>query len=184
MQIDIHDNLGRPRLTVHVDPASPPTIVKASDGRGPAISLDWDKALDDEGRLRHCPVCSCPDFYIKKNVPQLTVFALVVAAAVIAMVFYGFGLSAPALIVLALVLGLDLLIYLYAERYLVCYRCRSEFRKTPLLPTDRSWDANLAEQHKQAPAIEDASDESNQDEVQGDADAPRADPAETPTPPH
>lgn len=159
MKIDIHDNQGKPRLTVHVDPASPPTIVKASDGRGPAISLDWDKALDDEGRLRHCPVCSCPDFYVKKNVPQLTVFALVVAAAVIAMVFYGFGLSMPALIVLGLVLGLDLLIYLYAERYLVCYRCRSEFRQTPLLPTDRAWDANLAEKHKQPPATTDNEDE-------------------------
>ncbi|MEO0514790.1 MAG: hypothetical protein AAF086_05780 [Planctomycetota bacterium] len=148
MRIDIKDNLGNPRLTVHVDPANPPTIVKASDGRGPAISLDWDKTLDDEGNLRQCPVCSCPDFYVKKNVPQLTVFALIVAAAVIAMVFYGFGLSAPALIVLGLVLGFDLLIYLYAERYLVCYRCASTFHQTPLLPTDKPWDANLAERHQ------------------------------------
>jgi len=152
VRIDIKDNLGNPRLTVHVDPARPPTIVKASDGRGPAISLDWDKTLDDKGNLRHCPVCSCPDFYVKKNVPQLTVFALIVAAAVIAMVFYGFGLSAPALIVLGVVLGFDLLIYLYAERYLVCYRCQSTFHETPLLPTDKSWDAALAERYKTSPA--------------------------------
>lgn len=147
MRIDIKDNQGNPRLTVHVDPANPPTVVKATDGRGPAISLDWDKALDDEGNLRHCPVCGCPEFYLKKQVPQLTVFALIVAAAVIAMVFYGFGLSAPALIVLAVVLGLDLLIYLYAKRYLVCYGCQSEFHDTPLLPTDKAWDANTAERY-------------------------------------
>jgi len=147
MRIDIKDNQGKPRLTVHVDSTSPPTVVKATDGRGPAITLDWDKALDDEGTLRHCPVCSCPDFYIKKQVPQLTVFALVVAAAVIAMVFYGYGFSRPALIVLTLVLGVDVLIWLYAGRYLVCYRCNSEFRETPLGSELRSWDAGRAEQY-------------------------------------
>ena len=127
MRIHIKDNQGRPRLTVHIDPAQPPTVVQATDHRGPAISLSWDQALDDHGRLRRCPVCGCADLYRRKQVPQLTVFALIVAAALIAMVFYGFGLSGPALIVLALVLILDLLIYLYARRYLVCYRCGSEF---------------------------------------------------------
>ncbi|MEM9883495.1 MAG: hypothetical protein AAF800_11305 [Planctomycetota bacterium] len=150
MRIDIKDQHGRPRLTVHLDPADPPAVVKADDGRGPAVSLDWDRALDDEGRLRHCPVCDCPDFYVRKNVPQLTVFALIVAAAVVAMVFYGFGLSVPALIVLGLVLGVDLLIYLFADRYLVCYRCGSEFRDTPLLPTDRPWNPAIAEKYRRS----------------------------------
>ena len=148
MRIQIKDKQGQPRLTVHVDPEQPPTVVHATDQRGPAISLDWDKTLDDENRLRHCPVCGCPDFYARKKVPQLTVFALVVAAAVIAMVFYGLGLSLPALIVLGVVLIFDLLIYLYAERYLVCYRCQSEFFDIRAVGKPRPWDANTAEQHQ------------------------------------
>ncbi|MEL7087164.1 MAG: hypothetical protein AAGL98_01780 [Planctomycetota bacterium] len=148
MRIHIKDKQGQPRLTVHVDPATPPTVVHATDDRGPAISLDWDQTLDDEGRLRHCPVCGSPDFYTRKKVPQLTVFALIVAAAVIAMVFYGFGLSRPALIVLAVVLAVDLLIYLYAERYFVCYRCASEFHATRMAGNPRTWDANTAERYK------------------------------------
>lgn len=148
MRIHIKDKHGQPRLTVHIDPAAPPTVVHATDDRGPAISLDWDQTLDDEGRLRHCPHCQCPDFYTRKKVPQLTVFALIVAAAVIAMVFYGFGLSRPALIVLAVVLGFDLLIYLYADRYFVCYRCVSEFYDTRVVGNPRPWDANTAERHE------------------------------------
>ncbi|MEO1236854.1 MAG: hypothetical protein AAFX76_08715 [Planctomycetota bacterium] len=149
MRIDLKDRQGKPRLTLHVDPARPPTVVKTDDGRGPAVSLDWDQALDDKGFLRRCPVCGCPDFYVKKQVPQLTVFALIVAAAVIAMIFFGFGQSRAALIVLGLVLAVDVLIWLYAERTLVCYRCGAEFRQTPLKRSDRPWDATLAERYAQ-----------------------------------
>ncbi|MEM8738300.1 MAG: hypothetical protein AAGG38_07460 [Planctomycetota bacterium] len=150
MRIDIKDEQGKPRLTVHLDPSHPPTVVKADDGRGPAVTLDWDQALDDKGFLRHCPVCSCPEFYLRKQVPQLTVFALIVAAAVLAMVLFGYGQSGPALIVLGLVLAFDILIWLFAERVLICYRCQSEFRQTPLKPTDRGWDSNLAERYRPA----------------------------------
>jgi hypothetical protein len=149
MRIEIKDNQGKPRLTVHVDPSHPPTMVRTDDGRGPAINLDWDRALDDEAQLRHCPVCSCEDLYVRKLVPQLTVFALIVAAGALASLFYGFGQSRPALIVLALVLGFDLLIWLYAAKALVCYRCGSEFHQTPIPAGRRPWDANTAERYRQ-----------------------------------
>lgn len=160
MRIEIKDNQGKPRLTVHVDPASPPTVVKADDGRGPAISLDWDKALDDEARLRHCPVCSCPDLYVRKLVPQLTVFALIVAAGALSSLFYGLGQSRPALIVLTLVLAFDLLIWLYAPKTLVCYRCGSEFHQTPIPAGTRPWDATTAERHRREAPSTSAADPS------------------------
>lgn len=159
MRIDIKDKQGHPRLTVHVDPSAPPTVVKAEDGRGPAVSLDWDRAVDDEGRLRHCPVCGCSDLYISKQVPQLTVFALVIAAAVIAMVFYGFGLSTPALVALLLVLTLDVAIWFFAKRMLVCYRCSAEFRDVPISPGHHRWDANTAERYRPSDASRPAPDE-------------------------
>jgi hypothetical protein len=141
MRIELKDHDGKPRLTVHVDPASPPTVVQATDGRGPAVSLDWDQTLDDEGHLRHCPVCDCHELYVRKRVPQLTVFALIVAAGVLSSVIYGLGATRPAVIVLAVVLGFDLLIWLYAPRMLACYRCNTEFHETPIPPKVRPWNA-------------------------------------------
>ncbi len=150
MRIDLKDVEGRPRLTLHVDTAKPATVARADDGRGPAVTLDWDRALDDEGHLRHCPVCGCPDLYLRKQVPQLTVFALVLVAAVIAMIFFGSGLNRAALVVLGVVLVADLLIFFFAPRVLVCYRCGSEYRDLPLGRGRRRWDAALAERHRRA----------------------------------
>ena len=152
MRIEIKDNQGNARLTVHVDPAAPPTVVRATDGRGPAVSLDWDRALDDQDRLRHCPVCSCPDLYIRNQVPRLTVFALIVAAGCLASVFYGLGHAWPALTVLVLVVALDIVIWRTAPRRLVCYRCGTEFHDTPAPARCGPWNARLAQGYPPSPA--------------------------------
>ncbi len=143
MRIDVKDGQGRPRLTLHVDPTRPSTVVKADDGRGPTVTMDWEKAIDDEGHLRHCPVCGCKDLYVRKQVPQLTVFVLILAAAVVAMVLFGSGLNMQAIIVLGVVLAIDLGVYWFAPRMLVCYRCRSEFREVPIGQGPRRWDSML-----------------------------------------
>ena len=155
MRIEIKDIHGKPRLTVHVDPAAPPTVVQATDQRGPAVSLDWDRALDDQDRLRHCPVCSCPDLYLRKQVPQLTVFALIVAAGCLASVFYGLGHARPALLVLLLVVALDIIIWFTAPRFLVCYRCRAEFHDTPVAARCGPWNARLAQRYPTPTAQDD-----------------------------
>ena len=148
MRIVIKDRKSLPRLTVHVDPASPPTVVSAEDGRGPAVSLDWDRALDDEGRLRHCPVCECPAFYVRKQVPRLTVFVLLLAAAVLTSLIYGVGGTGPAMIVLGLLLSVDMLVWMYAARILICYRCESEFHETPIPDRTRPWELTTAERYR------------------------------------
>ncbi len=149
MQIDIKDNSGRPRLTVHLDPARPPTVVTAEDGRGPAVSLNWDRALDDSGQLRHCPVCGCQDLYSHRPLPRITVFVGVIGFAVAGML--GFGLGGPwrnvAIILLLLVLAMDLCIWLTVKRRLTCYRCNAQFSRLPIRPRQRPWDANTAQRH-------------------------------------
>ncbi len=147
MRIEIKDRQGNPRLTVHVDPAQPPTVVKATDGRGPAVSLDWNQTLDDKDQLRHCPICTCPDLYAKKQVPQLTVFVLIIAAGSLATALFGIGLGRPAMIVLAVVVVLDIVIWFTAPRFMVCYRCRSEFHDTSVIGRATSWNAAIADRY-------------------------------------
>ena len=173
MRIDLKDVEGRPRLTLHVDRAKPTTVARADDGRGPAITLDWDRAFDDEGHLRHCPVCGCPDLYVRKQVPQLTVFALVLVAAVIAMIFFGTGLNRPAVVVLLVVLAADVAIYLFAPRMLVCYRCGSEYRDLPLARGRRRWDAAVAERYRK-PAAAATPAQTGSDTPSGPTDAATA----------
>ena len=134
-------------MTVHVDLDRPPTVVRAEDGRGPAISLDWDRAIDDEHHLRHCPVCGCPDLYVARAVPTMAGFAAVVLAGVVALVLLGSGLAAVGLIVFGVVLAVDLAVQLFTSRRLVCYRCRSEFRGLPIRRDQRAWDSVVAERY-------------------------------------
>ena len=143
-----------PRFTFYVDPEHPPSIIRADDGRGPAISLDWNQAVDDAGHLRHCPVCGCDDLYIRRTVPRLALFIGVVGAAFGAAVGYGVGDRLLGISVLTVVLVLDLVIAAVAERMLVCYRCRARFRGVPFRKRHRRWDANVQRHHENSTGSE------------------------------
>ena len=155
MRIDIprdrSDTGGPPRFTLYVDPAHPPSVIRADDGRGPAVSLDWNQAVDDAGRLRHCPVCGCPDLYTRRTVPRMALFIAVLGAAFGATVGYGIGDRLLGIAVLAVVLVLDIVVATVAERMLVCYRCRARFRGVPFARSHRRWDAAVQRQHDQPP---------------------------------
>jgi len=68
---------------VTVDPRARPSIVRAvaPDGSARDAFLDWEKALDDAGRLRSCVACGCPRLYRRRTLPRFAPFALVLAAA-------------------------------------------------------------------------------------------------------
>jgi hypothetical protein len=133
---------------VHVDLQDPPTVVRLPDPNRTTVSLDWDRALDDEQHLRHCPVCGCEDLYARKQVPQVTIFALLILAALAAIVIFGLGEAIWALIALALILGLDLAIFYFAKRIMVCYDCLSEFRGMPIRRDQPAWDPAVAERYR------------------------------------
>jgi hypothetical protein len=56
-----------------------------------------------------------------------------------------------AVLVLAGVVLLDVIIYFFAGRCLVCYCCRSEFRNTPIDRHHRPWDVAVGEQYRTPP---------------------------------
>jgi hypothetical protein len=145
VQIDIPDAQGRPRLTVHVDAASPPTIVRAEDGRGAPISLSWDRALDDTGHLRQCPVCGCVELYRDAKFPRLTPFVWVLAAAAVFLWWRSVYTWPWAVASTVAVLVADVLLALYNRPRLVCYLCGAVFRHVPVHRKHPRWDAATAE---------------------------------------
>lgn len=142
-----------------IDPRKPPSIVRPTPPSDPSdtpeggprigdVYLDWDQALDDRGHLRRCPVCRCPDLFVRKDFPQLTGFSLIVLAAVVSMILVGMEQLLAGLVVLALVVALDLAILLFSRKLLVCYRCRSEFRGLPIRPDQPGWELSVGEKYR------------------------------------
>jgi hypothetical protein len=146
----LRDNSASSPVKVEIDLRHPPAVIRpAQHPELPhALSLDWDRTVDDHQHLRRCPVCRCSDLYARKPVPQVTGFLAVILAAVIAMVLFGFGQVIPATIIFATVLAVDLLILLIARRFLVCYRCRTQFRRLRVPRNHPRWDATLAEKYQ------------------------------------
>ena len=153
MRIEIPHEHGPSRVALEVDPAHPPAVIRldmasdASDERR-AITLDWSRALDDAGRLRHCPVCGCDAMFVRRTFPRLAIFIAVIGAAVGAAVGYGLGFRILGLAVLAVALLADVVFGALAERMLVCYRCRARFRGVPFRKTHRRWDPVVARRHE------------------------------------
>lgn len=76
--------------------------------------------------LRKCAMCAGQEMFIRKNFPQKTGLLIVVAAALISVLFLkanimlAYGILAAAVLV-------DLVIYYVIGVVTVCYRCRTEY---------------------------------------------------------
>ncbi|MDX1682799.1 MAG: hypothetical protein R3336_06745 [Phycisphaeraceae bacterium] len=150
MRISIHNEQRKPRFDVEVDLDDPPTRVTNPDPQSDESAvLNWDRAIDDEGHLRHCPVCGCQEMFVRKDFPQVTGFAIVLLAAVLYLALIGFRYVTAAFLVLAIVVAIDVVIYLGTGRCLVCYRCRSEFRGAPIGRDQSGWDLATGEKYRQ-----------------------------------
>lgn len=150
MQIILRENPQSPPERVEIDLRDPPPVVRPAQHPGlkTTLSLDWDRALDDNGHLRRCPVCRCEHLYVRRPVPRMTAFVLIVLAAAVAMVLYGIDLEVWAFGALAIVLLIDLGILLVSRPALVCYRCKTQYRRLKIPPGQPRWDAALADRYR------------------------------------
>lgn len=156
MHIDIR-NLDRQRLfSVEVDLNDPPAVVRPNgDERSSTptqeVFMNWDRAVDDEGHLRRCPVCGCRDLFVRKDFPQITGLTIVALATIVSMALFGAGAVIAAWGVLAAMVVLDAVIYAFTGKTLVCYRCRSEFRRLPIAREIKAWDLSVGEKYRRLP---------------------------------
>jgi hypothetical protein len=125
MRIDVHNLDRQPLGRIETDESAPP-----ADACG--LPLQWEQALDDQRRLKRCPVCGCRDLFVRKDFPQKLGMAMVVVAAVVALGLFASGNGLWAFAVLGAMAVVDACVYLLTGKLLVCYRCRSEFRDTPV----------------------------------------------------
>jgi len=163
VRIDLRNQRREQLFSVQIDESDPPPRVQPADGDGPEVYLDWDRAFDDHKHLRKCPACGCRELFVRKDFHQVTGFAIVVAAGVFAMILFGFGEWQWALSLLVVVVLIDLVVYLFTGRCLVCYRCRSEFRDTPIRRGHPGWDLAVGEKYRQPATTPPASAEHDED---------------------
>lgn len=151
VRIDVRNLQRQPLFRVEVDPRQLPSVVRPTGQTSPEVFLHWDQALDDQGHLRRCPVCGCREMFARKDFPQVTGFVIVVLAGLAAMVLFGYRQVPWAVGILAAVAGIDATVYLFTGRCLVCYRCRSEFRRLPIGRDQPAWDLAIGEKYRALP---------------------------------
>jgi hypothetical protein len=152
MRVQLRDTSRRRIGRVTVDPAQRPTRVKVP-GTDREVFLKWDTALDDAGQLRRCIVCGCGDLFTEKAFPQVTSFVVVLAFAGAVVGALGYATTPPVLIAMAVVLVLDVAIFMFSRRRLVCHRCRTSYHHLPIARYHKSWDRPTADRY---PAPRDA----------------------------
>lgn len=107
-----------------------------------AASRPW---LDGK-QVIECPLCGGREMFIRKDFPQKLGLAIVVVAAIISTILI-YRHTLAALAVLASVVVIDALIYLFVGRVTVCYRCRTELRGFAPNPAHEWFDLATAEKY-------------------------------------
>ncbi|MBI2980705.1 MAG: hypothetical protein HYY44_00050, partial [Deltaproteobacteria bacterium] len=90
--------------------------------------------------VTQCRTCNAKDLYLQKDFPRKIAISIV-AIGIIAS-FWTYGLS---LLVVALI---DFLLFRRVKWMTVCYRCRSEYRGTPINPAHKEFDRHLDELYR------------------------------------
>lgn len=167
VRIDLRDRQRQYLFRITIDPRKPPSIAHppgsaatsteharppsaSSDATGREVFLDWDGAFDDQQHLRRCPACGCRELFVRKDFPQITGLVIVLLAVVLAVALFSNQLDIYGFLLLAAAAVIDAIIYFFVGKCLVCYRCRSEFRDTPIRPDHAGWELATGEKYRQA----------------------------------
>ena len=166
MRIDVYAQEGRRIGKAKVDLRSPPVRVAVRSAEGSVTDhyLDWEKALDDRGRLRKCPVCGCPDLYVRSVFPPLTGFVVVLVVGMLCFALYGLEYVPPGPLLIAggAIILANIIFIFFSPRYLACYRCASRFHEAGISRDWQEWDAATASRYRPA-AIRDQNPQVSED---------------------
>lgn len=99
-----------------------------------------------DGRVERCPCCDGRELYVRKDFPQRAGLAIVIVAGLAALILFKWNVL-WALGVLAGVVVIDAVLYLFVPLVTVCYRCRTEFRGVVRNPDHHPFDLATAEKY-------------------------------------
>lgn len=153
MRLAVNDINREPLGTASVDESARPSSITL-DGGCRTILLQWEGALDEQGRLRRCPVCGCREIFKRYDFPQRLGLALVIATASGAVLLLFLWQVIWAMLLLLAAVVVDRVIYVFTGQCLVCYRCRSEFRDLVIDETHEPWDLAIGEKYRPIRQIE------------------------------
>ena len=120
------------------DGASPPRVTTSL---GREVFLDWTGVRDDQRRLRRCPACGFGTLFRLRRLPQVTGFIIVAALAMALAAVLGLASSLTFFIAMIVLLIIDVGILIAAPQALVCPRCRSSYRRTPIAEYHPRWNS-------------------------------------------
>lgn len=146
MLIRLRDTDRRPlgHATVDAEARPPRVTTESRDGAPREVFLDWERALDDDGRLRACVACGSPSLYRRKAPLWFTPFALLLAAGGLVLAITGHSSHPAVLGALVALLVIDLVVLMVVPTRLVCYRCGTDYSGLPIAPHHGRWDPRAA----------------------------------------
>ncbi len=155
MRIELRNLAGKRLGHIEADaslrPARVPLVPTSTRPLRADVFLRWDEALDDAGSLRKCVVCGCDELYVRKNMPQVTPFIILLAFIGALVAALGLANHPATVALLILLLVVDVATLFVARRHLHCYRCRSTFLGAHIARYMRPWDRTIAERMRLSP---------------------------------
>ncbi|MGH7214574.1 MAG: hypothetical protein ACREIT_07415 [Tepidisphaeraceae bacterium] len=99
--------------------------------------------------LGECPSCGCRELFVRRDFPQKLGLGIVAVAGVAFLVLaarpHTFHLGVG---VLLCAIVIDAMLFLFVKKVTVCYRCRREFRGTPINPEHHGFELAVAEKYR------------------------------------
>ncbi len=116
-------------------------------------SCSWQRPVTEAHRSAaepaHCLVCGCEDLWRQKDFPQRLGVLMVAAGALLSTIFWWRMEPAWAIGVLLLFALVDGVLYTLMRDVLVCYRCGSRHRHTPLDGRHERFNLETHERYRQ-----------------------------------
>lgn len=149
MRVEFRNQHRHPVGSVSFKPNDHPHEVAVDGIEGPRpISLHWDGAMDDSGRLIRCIACGCRELFVRKDFPQKLGLMLVITAAGVSVILFALDHVLASMGVLAAAVIVDSLIFSLTPKCVVCYRCRTEYHRLEIAPTIEPWELAIGEKYR------------------------------------
>lgn len=133
-----------------VDPARlPPYLTDELNNKNEKIPLIWENVMDDHNFIQRCPICGCKELFRRKDLNQKWGLTIIIVSALCSMVLFAMHYVFAAILILFLVFIIDAAIYFIVPECIVCYKCRSEFRKIKISKKVHNlWDLSIGEKYR------------------------------------
>ena len=111
------------------------------------IQPEPSPSILQDNRVDVCPQCGTRAFYVQRDFNQRLGVAIMVAFAVVGLIFV--AMDRPLYFYLSLAAGalIDLALYRLLPEITVCYKCKSAFREAARNPAHEPFDLHIADHY-------------------------------------